>query len=270
MVGLAASANDPSRPRSRRDGSCDQDAADAWRDLAAQRATRPSPCAGLAERMREQRLTFGGRAALPVPPPVLPRRRRRSAASSRRRKRCGRSASASPRRRSERPELLDELGLSEAEIRLARIDPGYAMASTAARADAFILPDSLQFAEYNAESPAGAGLQPAAGRGVRRRAGDGARSASASTRGYYTPDRRAARRAARQLSRLGRHRRAAADRDRRLARGADVERVRAPARRLRRARRADGDRAIRAIWSFDGSRSVAGGARASTSSTAAS
>ena len=31
------------------------------------------------------------------------------------------------------------------------------MASTAARADAFLLPDSLQFAEYNAERPAGAG-----------------------------------------------------------------------------------------------------------------
>src|SRR5437773_860338 len=53
--------------------------------------------------------------------------------------------------------LHDDLGLSEAERRLADIDPGYATASTAARADAFILPDSLQFAEYNGESPAGAG-----------------------------------------------------------------------------------------------------------------
>ena len=53
--------------------------------------------------------------------------------------------------------MLADLALSEDEIRLARIDPGYATTSTAARADAFILPDSLQFAEYNAESPAGAG-----------------------------------------------------------------------------------------------------------------
>ena len=53
------------------------------------------------------------------------------------------------------PALLADLALSEGEIRLARIDPGYQTASTAARADAFILPDSLQFAEYNAESPAG-------------------------------------------------------------------------------------------------------------------
>ncbi|PYR13503.1 MAG: hypothetical protein DMG00_06665, partial [Acidobacteria bacterium] len=53
--------------------------------------------------------------------------------------------------------LLADLALSPDEIRLARIDPGYATASTAARADAFVLPDSLQFAEYNGESPAGAG-----------------------------------------------------------------------------------------------------------------
>ena len=57
----------------------------------------------------------------------------------------------------ERPEMLADLALSDDEIALARIDPGYATASTAARADAFILPDSLRFAEYNAESPAGAG-----------------------------------------------------------------------------------------------------------------
>ena len=55
----------------------------------------------------------------------------------------------------DRPELLRDLALSDDEIRLARIDPGYGTATTAGRADAFILPDSLQFAEYNAESPAG-------------------------------------------------------------------------------------------------------------------
>jgi uncharacterized circularly permuted ATP-grasp superfamily protein len=53
------------------------------------------------------------------------------------------------------PQLLADLALSEDEIRLARIDPGYDTTSTAARADAFILPESLQFVEYNAESPAG-------------------------------------------------------------------------------------------------------------------
>src|SRR4029078_6792804 len=51
--------------------------------------------------------------------------------------------------------LFEDLGLSEEEIRLALLDPGYKTASTAARADAFLLPESLAFAEYNAESPAG-------------------------------------------------------------------------------------------------------------------
>src|SRR5205085_9527620 len=53
------------------------------------------------------------------------------------------------------PALMKALCLSDDEIALAEIDPGYGTATTAGRADAFILPDSLQFAEYNAESPAG-------------------------------------------------------------------------------------------------------------------
>jgi len=53
--------------------------------------------------------------------------------------------------------LLAQFGLSEEEERLARFEPGYAFASTASRLDSFLLPNSLQFAEYNAESPAGPG-----------------------------------------------------------------------------------------------------------------
>ena len=53
--------------------------------------------------------------------------------------------------------LFDQLGLTDAETRLVRIDPGYARASTASRLDAFLLPDTIHFAEYNAESPAGLG-----------------------------------------------------------------------------------------------------------------
>src|SRR5580765_5894439 len=52
------------------------------------------------------------------------------------------------------PSLFAQLGVTEAEERLVRIDPGYTIASTASRLDAFLLPDSLHFAEYNAESPA--------------------------------------------------------------------------------------------------------------------
>ena len=51
----------------------------------------------------------------------------------------------------------DAVALTEDEKSLVSIDPGYTRASTASRLDSFILPDSLQFAEYNAESPAGLG-----------------------------------------------------------------------------------------------------------------
>jgi uncharacterized circularly permuted ATP-grasp superfamily protein len=54
-------------------------------------------------------------------------------------------------------DLYDQLGVTEAEDALMDIEPGYAIASTASRLDAFLLPDSLHFAEYNAESPAGIG-----------------------------------------------------------------------------------------------------------------
>jgi hypothetical protein len=53
--------------------------------------------------------------------------------------------------------LFAQLHLREEEERLARLPVGYGPASTASRLDAFLLPDSLKFAEYNGESPAGAG-----------------------------------------------------------------------------------------------------------------
>jgi hypothetical protein len=56
-----------------------------------------------------------------------------------------------------RPDLFEALALTDAERALVAIDPGYQRASTASRLDSFILPGSLQFAEYNAESPAGLG-----------------------------------------------------------------------------------------------------------------
>jgi hypothetical protein len=43
------------------------------------------------------------------------------------------------------------------EARLARLPGGNGRVSTASRLDAFLLPESLKFAEYNGESPAGAG-----------------------------------------------------------------------------------------------------------------
>ena len=57
----------------------------------------------------------------------------------------------------ESDDIYHQLGITEAEDALVDIEPGYRTASTTSRLDAFLLPDSLYFAEYNAESPAGIG-----------------------------------------------------------------------------------------------------------------
>ena len=53
--------------------------------------------------------------------------------------------------------LFAQFHLRPEEERLARLSVNYGRASTASRLDAFLLPQSLKCAEYNGESPAGAG-----------------------------------------------------------------------------------------------------------------
>jgi hypothetical protein len=53
--------------------------------------------------------------------------------------------------------LFAQFHLRPEEERLARLPAGPGPASTASRLDAFLLPESLKFTEYNGESPAGAG-----------------------------------------------------------------------------------------------------------------
>ncbi|MGH9312069.1 MAG: circularly permuted type 2 ATP-grasp protein [Vicinamibacterales bacterium] len=131
------------------------DPARIWQELFARNAG-DCACADLAARMRAEGLTFGGRLLCPfLRPFFLPtsdEARVRTAAEG-----LAAIGERVARLALETPSLVAELGLSEAELRLAAIDPGYQTASTASRADAFILPDSLWFAEYNAESPAGPG-----------------------------------------------------------------------------------------------------------------
>src|SRR5437660_5071163 len=58
--------------------------------------------------------------------------------------------------------LLDELGLTETERELARIDPGYRAVSPTARLDSFLTDDAYSFVELNGESPAGIAYADAA------------------------------------------------------------------------------------------------------------
>ena len=51
--------------------------------------------------------------------------------------------------------VLDELGVTEIERELIKIDPGYSHVSPTSRLDSFLTDDSYSFVELNGESPAG-------------------------------------------------------------------------------------------------------------------
>jgi uncharacterized circularly permuted ATP-grasp superfamily protein len=104
--------------------------------------------------MRARKLTFGDRVHCPFLRPffLTEHDEARMRAAAERIAALGERVTAAAL---ESPAVFDQLGLTAAEAALVRIDPGYACASTASRLDAFLLPDSLHFAEYNAESPAG-------------------------------------------------------------------------------------------------------------------
>jgi len=56
-------------------------------------------------------------------------------------------------------ELLKVFGLTDAEAKMARIDPGYSRLCVTSRLDAYVTETDFQFLEYNAETPAGVGDQ---------------------------------------------------------------------------------------------------------------
>jgi len=62
----------------------------------------------------------------------------------------------------EDPSVVDELGLTEVERRLAAIDPGYRQVSPTSRLDSFLTADAYSFVELNGESPAGIAYADAA------------------------------------------------------------------------------------------------------------
>jgi uncharacterized circularly permuted ATP-grasp superfamily protein len=53
----------------------------------------------------------------------------------------------------QRPYLMEELGLTEAERRMALVDPGFSTAGITTRLDAFVHGDETKFVESNAENP---------------------------------------------------------------------------------------------------------------------
>jgi len=116
----------------------------------------PAFCRRFADAMRTRKLTFGDRVHCPFLRPFFlsshDEARIRSASET-----IAAAGERVVKAAMDSPALMTQLGMTEPEIRLARLDPGYETASTASRLDAFLLPDSLHFAEYNGESPAGLG-----------------------------------------------------------------------------------------------------------------
>lgn len=129
--------------------------ADVWHGLLRpDMELSPEFCAELNERMRAERLTFGDRIHCPFLRPffltVEDEDRVRSVTET-----IARLGEKVVKQALADAALLAQVALNPEEERLARINPRYSTASTASRVDAFLLPQSLHFAEYNAESPAG-------------------------------------------------------------------------------------------------------------------
>jgi len=131
--------------------------ADDWHEiLKATLLRNPGLPEDLFKRMRKAKLTFGDRVHCPFLRPFFlsPEDEERVRTVAETIAELGeRVASAAL----DDKHLFAQLHLREEEERLARIPTGYGPASTASRLDAFLLPESLKFAEYNGESPAGAG-----------------------------------------------------------------------------------------------------------------
>lgn len=51
------------------------------------------------------------------------------------------------------PDLMERVGLTERERRMALIEPGFSASTITTRLDAFIADDQIKFVEYNAENP---------------------------------------------------------------------------------------------------------------------
>jgi len=110
--------------------------------------------------LQDAKLTFGNRVHCPFLRPFFlsPEDEARVRHATETLARLGeRLASAALRDNS----LFAQFHLRPEEERLVRLPAGKGLASTASRVDAFLLPESLKFTEYNGESPAGAGYTEA-------------------------------------------------------------------------------------------------------------
>lgn len=137
--------------------SSEKDPAQHWHALLKPRLARSRDFTEkFYEQLRAAKLTFGNRVHCPFLRPFFlsPEDETRVRTVAEKMAELGERAAAAAL---EDRELFAQFHLREGEARLAQMHTGFGPASTASRLDAFLLPDSLKFAEYNGESPAGSG-----------------------------------------------------------------------------------------------------------------
>lgn len=130
--------------------------AEVWNDILKSTLLRiPALPGELFKKLRRSKLTFGERVHCPFLRPFFlspeDEERVRAVAET-----IADLAERVMTAALEDKNLFAQFHLRSEEERLARL-PAHGRASAASRLDAFLLPDSLKFAEYNGESPAGAG-----------------------------------------------------------------------------------------------------------------
>lgn len=134
-----------------------RDPAETWNDLLGPLLKEwPDFPKKFLQELQDRKLVFGNRVHCPFLRPFFlsPQDEARVRHATETLARLGeRLASAAL----EDESLFAQFHLRPEEERLVRLPAGKGPASTASRVDAFLLPESLKFTEYNGESPAGSG-----------------------------------------------------------------------------------------------------------------
>lgn len=116
--------------------------------------TSPAVCRQLADEMRSKKLCFGDRLLCPYFRPHLVSRSLYQSLKQAVHSLCSAIDQVSLSALQDESQLR-RLGLTELERELVRVDPGYRQIHISTRFDSFCSDQSIQFVEYNAESPAG-------------------------------------------------------------------------------------------------------------------
>src|SRR5215813_5187541 len=120
--------------------------------LAADRTLVPATFKKLRSAMRKKRLLYGDRPiGIALRPHLLGQKKFGALTVA-----AERVASALEKIAAavvQNPKLMDELGMTEAERRMALVDPGFSTAGVTTRLDAFVHGDEVKFVESSAENP---------------------------------------------------------------------------------------------------------------------